>query len=81
MNDVANFADEVVVMDKGKVSKQDTVRNIFSNPSWLQKHHLNEPESISFSLKLRQRGLNISPAINVKTLADEIIKNRGAIDE
>lgn len=81
MNDVANFADEVVVMDKGKVAKQDTVRNIFSNPSWLQKHHLNEPESISFSLKLRQRGLNISPAINVKTLADEIIKNRGAIDE
>ena len=58
MNDVANFADEVVVMDKGKVAKQDTVRNIFSNPSWLQKHHLNEPESISFSLKLRQRGLN-----------------------
>lgn len=81
MNDVANFADEVVVMDKGKVAKQDTVRNIFSNPSWLQKHHLNEPESISFSLKLRQRGLNISPAINVKTLADEIIKNRGEINE
>ena len=81
MNDVANFADEVVVMDKGKVAKQDTIRNIFSDPSWLQKHHLNEPESISFSLKLRQRGLNISPAINVKTLADEIIKNRGAIDE
>lgn len=81
MNDVANFADEVVVMDKGKVAKQDTIRNIFSDPSWLQKHHLNEPESISFSLKLRQRGLNISPAINVKTLADEIIKNRGAINE
>lgn len=81
MNDVANFADEVVVMDKGKVAKQDTIRNIFSDPSWLQKHHLNEPESISFSLKLQQRGLNISPAIKVKTLADEIIKNRGAINE
>lgn len=81
MNDVANFADEVVVMDKGKVAKQDAIRNIFSDPSWLQKHHLNEPESISFSLKLRQRGLNISPAINVKTLADEIIKYRGAINE
>ncbi|GBG04231.1 energy-coupling factor transporter ATPase [Lactobacillus rodentium] len=81
MNDVANFADEVVVMDKGKVAKQDNIHNIFSDPSWLQKHHLNEPESISFSLKLRQRGLNISPAINVKNLADEIIKNRGAINE
>ncbi|QNQ81380.1 energy-coupling factor transporter ATPase [Lactobacillus sp. PV034] len=77
MNDVANFADEVVVMDHGKVASHDKVQNIFLDPEWLIRHHLNEPESISFALKLRNRGLDISPALNVKDLAEEIINEVG----
>lgn len=76
MNDVANFADEMIVMDNGKVARQDKVKNIFSNANWLRKHHLDEPETISFALALRQRGIELddNTPLTVPELAKEIVK-------
>lgn len=76
MNDVANFADEMIVMDNGKVARQDKVKNIFSNANWLRKHHLDEPETISFALALRQRGIELDDTtpLTVLELAKEIVK-------
>lgn len=76
MNDVANFADEMIVMDNGKVARQDKVKNIFSNANWLRKHHLDEPETISFALALRQKGIELDDTtpLTVPELAKEIVK-------
>lgn len=75
MNDVANFAEEVIVMDDGKVLKHDKVKNIFSDPTWLKKHHLDEPETASFAFELREKGINLETfPLTVSELAEEIVK-------
>lgn len=75
MNDVANFADEVIVMDSGRVLKHDKVKNIFSDPAWLKKHHLDEPETASFIFELKEKGINIETfPLTISELAEEIVK-------
>ncbi len=53
MDDVANYAENVLVMEHGKMIKQAAPRDIFKDRNWLQEHHLEEPKSSLFATKLQ----------------------------
>lgn len=73
MNDVASLANKMIVMDGGRIVKHDKVENVFSDPVWLKKHHLDEPETISFALELKQKGLKLDTnPLTISELAKEI---------
>lgn len=55
MDDVAQYADEVVVLEKGRLVKQGSPEEIFSNPEWLREKQLGLPQTLSFIEKLDDR--------------------------
>lgn len=56
MDDVANYADNVIVMDQGRVVKTGTPREIFKDPQWLTDHQLGLPKTTAFAERLRTQG-------------------------
>lgn len=52
MDDVAEYANDVLVMEKGKLIKHDTPENIFADRKWLKKHNLSEPVTGIFASEL-----------------------------
>ncbi|MCR8969720.1 energy-coupling factor ABC transporter ATP-binding protein [Facklamia sp. 7083-14-GEN3] len=48
MDDVAKYADNVVVLEKGQVVKQGTPSEVFSDPAWLREKQLGLPQTLSF---------------------------------
>jgi len=56
MDDVADYADNVIVMDQGRVVKTGTPREIFADPQWLTEHQLGLPKTTAFAQTLRDQG-------------------------
>ncbi|MDE3840629.1 energy-coupling factor ABC transporter ATP-binding protein [Bacillus methanolicus] len=54
MEDAARYADQIVVMHKGKVFKKGSPEEIFASPEGLIKLGLDVPEIIRFQLKIEQ---------------------------
>lgn len=60
MDDVALYAEDVIVMKKGQVVMHDQVRKVFSNQEWLTSLHLDVPEARHFQTKIeRETGINL----------------------
>jgi energy-coupling factor transport system ATP-binding protein len=55
MEDAARYADQIVIMQQGKVVKKGTPEEIFSNPEELIKMGLDVPEVVRFQLMLEER--------------------------
>lgn len=55
MDDVARYADQVVVLEKGQVIKVATPTEIFSQPDWLEDKQLDLPHSLLFLNQLKKR--------------------------
>ncbi|GAW99239.1 energy-coupling factor ABC transporter ATP-binding protein [Secundilactobacillus mixtipabuli] len=73
MDDVANYADHVIVMGHGEVIKQGSPREIFSDPEWLEAHQLGLPAATQFAYKLQQDGFQFdSMPLTVEELADQL---------
>ncbi|MBA4537045.1 energy-coupling factor ABC transporter ATP-binding protein [Bacillus aquiflavi] len=61
MEDAAQYADQIVVMDKGSVYRQGTPEEIFSSPENLMNLQLDVPEIVRFQLKLEKKlGLKLN---------------------
>jgi len=58
MDDVANYANNVIVMDHGRVVKTGTPQAIFKEPQWLAEHHLGLPKTTAFAQQLIARGMS-----------------------
>ncbi|KKK37085.1 cobalt transporter ATP-binding subunit [Mesobacillus campisalis] len=54
MEDAARYADEIVIMHKGKVRKKGSPKEIFSVPAELLELGLDVPEVVRFQMKLEQ---------------------------
>ena len=52
MDDVVNYADDVLVMEKGKLIKHDIPANIFADEKWAHRHSLDEPSATAFAKQL-----------------------------
>lgn len=72
MDDVADYADDVLAMEHGQLIKHDVPREVFKDRDWLFKHHLSEPHSSLFADKLGKAGFVIKQPLTINELADEI---------
>ena len=85
MNDVAKYANHVIVMAKGTVAKEGSPTEIFKDPTWLKEHSLGLPDALSFKEKLEQQAGFSLPGnpLTLETLADSIQAyfKRGMKDE
>ncbi|KRL63150.1 energy-coupling factor transporter ATPase [Lactobacillus psittaci] len=60
MDDVANYADDVLVMEHGQLIKHDVPEIIFQDSAWLKQHHLDEPSTSLFAQNLVKHGFTFS---------------------
>lgn len=60
MDDVADYADRVFVLDQGQLVKQGTPQAIFQDADWLLDHQLGLPRTTQFALQLRKRGFQFA---------------------
>lgn len=85
MNDVAKYANHVIVMAKGTVAKEGSPTEIFKDPTWLKEHSLGLPDALSFKEKIEQQAGFSLPGnpLTLETLADSIQAyfKRGMKDE
>ena len=76
MEDVARFADDVVVLENGKVAFHGPVREFFSDVKKLEKWSLDLPEARRFQLRVEQKtGVRLPEiCLTLEELADCLIK-------
>ncbi|MEG0292711.1 energy-coupling factor ABC transporter ATP-binding protein [Enterococcus sp.] len=60
MDDVADYADFVYVLEKGTVVKQGTPRDVFQEVEWLQAKQLGVPTATAFAQKLVDKGFTFN---------------------
>lgn len=74
MDDVAKYADDVLVLEHGKLIKHASPQEVFANQEWLKKHSLNEPRPILFAEKLNNYAFAQMP-MTIEQLIKEIKAN------
>lgn len=74
MDDVAEYADDVLVMENGKLIKHDSPENIFADKNWLQEHDLSEPTTAIFASELTNYNFLNNP-LTIDQLVDGIKDN------
>lgn len=75
MDDVAKYANRIIVMNKGEIVKDDAPYTIFSNQKELEAMDLDIPIIAKFLNKLKKRGLDVDDRIfDIKGAKEEIIK-------
>jgi len=78
MDDVADFADTVLVMDHGKLVRSGSPRNLFQDADWLLKHQLGLPQTTAFARKLQARGFQFNQLpIRESELVEELRQQLG----
>lgn len=74
MDDVANYADDVLVLEHGKLIKHTKPKEIFADPAWDKQHSLDEPTASLFAAKLTNYHFDKNP-LTMKDLVIGIKKN------
>ncbi len=74
MEDVASAADNVAVMNKGRVAMSGSVSEIFARGSELEKMGLDVPQITRLCEKLRKAGIELPPDIYTVERAVEELK-------
>ncbi|MBU9721660.1 MULTISPECIES: energy-coupling factor transporter ATPase [Bacillaceae] len=76
MEDVVRYADNVVVMEKGKVVMHDTVYNVFADVEKLAEWHLDLPDARRLQLKIEHETGKQLPGVCLtpEELADALIE-------
>lgn len=73
MDDVVNYASQVIVMDRGKIVKTGSPAQIFADPEWVYERQLNLPSSAEFAQRLIDAGIPMGKLpLTVSQLADRI---------
>lgn len=74
MNQVLTYCDHAVVMSDGKIVKNGTVQEIFSDPEYLSELSIELPMITQFIYDLNQGGYHLDPSIRT---IDELVKAIG----
>jgi energy-coupling factor transport system ATP-binding protein len=73
MDDVANFADYVYVLQKGSVALQGSPQEVFNQVEKVQKIGIGLPQATNFALKLQEQGFKFAVLpLTIKELAQAI---------
>lgn len=71
-------ADNIIVMNQGKIALQGTPQQIFSDPATLQRYHLEVPQVVLLAHRLREAGMRIPEDIlSAEELIDAVAYNLG----
>ena len=74
MDDVANYADQVIALERGKLIAAQNKQEFFSDPQWLYQHHLGLPRAAEFAAQLMQKGMQWDDLpLNVDELARQLV--------
>lgn len=74
MDDVAEYADYMVVLEKGEIKKQGHPREIFNDAKWLKEKQLGVPTATDFAFDLMEKGFKFdSIPLTAKELADALV--------
>ena len=63
MEDMAKYAEKIMVLNDGKIVMFDTTENVFSNNALLKRIGLNVPQITEVFLKVKQYGININDEV------------------
>ncbi|OJG36486.1 cobalt import ATP-binding protein CbiO 2 [Enterococcus devriesei] len=78
MDDVANFADYVYVLEKGQVVKHGEPKKVFEDVAWLKEKQLGVPQATAFAEKMQARGAEFDQLpLTEGELADWILQQGG----
>ena len=78
MEDVAEYVDRIVVMNKGEVFLDNTPREVFSHYKELEAIGLSAPQVTYIMHALKEKGLNVSEeTTTIGEAADEILRALG----
>lgn len=78
MDDVANFANYMYVLEKGQVVKSGTPQVVFQNVEWLKEKQLGVPAASTFAEKMVEQGANFTQLpLTESELADWIVREAG----
>lgn len=75
MEDVAKYADKILIMSSGDVVSYDSVSNTFKDVDMLENIGLDIPQITKVFFKLREKGFNIPSDIYTVEDAVDIVKN------
>ncbi|MEI5994470.1 energy-coupling factor ABC transporter ATP-binding protein [Candidatus Enterococcus mansonii] len=82
MDDVANYANHVIVLEKGAIVKSGTPQEVFQDIQWLKEKQLGVPTAASFAEKLVSKGLTFEQLpLTADALADELLKEFRKVGE
>lgn len=75
MEDVAIYADNMIVLDAGRVVDEGSPRSVFRNQKWLQSIQLDVPQTVEFANAIAQKkGWEVENLpLTLDELADDII--------
>lgn len=75
MEDVAQYADHMVILEQGTVVKEGLPEEIFKDEAWLESKQLDVPATVSFASRLANRtGLHLDKLpLTTEVLADELV--------
>ncbi|WP_170923046.1 energy-coupling factor transporter ATP-binding protein EcfA2 [Enterococcus sp. 7F3_DIV0205] len=75
MDDVANYADHVIVLEQGQIVKAGTPQEVFQDIDWLKEKQLGVPTAAIFAEKLRAKGFSFEGLpLTAEALADDLLK-------
>ena len=63
VDEVAELAERVIVIDRGRIAFDDLKMNVFNQPEKLREIGLELPELMALAIDLHQEGFNINPAL------------------
>ena len=78
MEDAAKYADQIVIMQNGKVAKKGTPEEIFSSPTDLVKMGLDVPEVVRFQLNFEKTGIKVRKNLSIN---DQLSAFKGFLEE
>lgn len=78
MNDVADYADYVYVLEKGRIVKNGTPREVFSDIQWLKEKQLGVPTAAEFAQLLMAKGIHFDQLpLTAQELARDLVEMSG----
>ncbi|KRN97803.1 ABC-type cobalt transport system, ATPase component [Levilactobacillus paucivorans] len=76
MEDVAAYADEVAVMQAGKLLTCATPQEVFNDPAWVQSSDIAVPRAAKFAQQLDKRGVKWDQLpLTADQLADQLVQH------
>ena len=77
MEQVARFADQVVVMNYGRLMVDTTPEKLFSDSRLLAANHLDQPAAVRMSQQLQEKGIDLPLTLTIKQLSEQLAPRLG----